>query len=243
MPDNIIPTPPTPPPTAEELLTQLVAQQAQANLLRLRELEQQAEFTRATIAKAQAEQESARQLAEANAINRRQIDVVEKLLAEVEEWVQYFKSGKPERAFGAMRDKLDNLAKVVEAMILSRPADETTALLLGIIRGDAVNPRGNTGPLLRTRSNSGLHINENDLVNALLECATFQNASSFETLKNDLSVDISSRVRAGDNVLVQARNLVRACVQQGAITQLVEALRFYENGSMAFDNVLRLVGN
>ena len=227
MPD----TPVSAPPTAEELLTQLVLQQTQANAIRLKELEQQAEFTRATIAKAQAEQESARQLAEANAINRRQIEVIEKLLAEVEEWVNYFKSGKPEKEFGMVRDKLDNLAHVVEAMILSRPADDTTAMLLGIIRGETTNPQRNTGTL-RTRSNSSLHINENDLVNALLECATFQNSSSFETLKNDLSMDISSRIRAGDNVLVQARNLVRACVQQNAIPQLVEALRFYENGSV-----------
>jgi len=241
MPDNPISTP-APPPTAEELLQSLVAQQTQANLLRLKELAQQAELTRATIAKAESEAESARQLAEANAINRRQIEVIEKLLAEVEEWVNYFKSGKPEKAFGMVKDKLDNLAHVVEAMILNRPADETTALLLGIIRGEVVNPTRATGTL-RTRSNSGLHINENDLVNALLECATFQNSNSFETLKNDLSTDISSRVRAGDNVLVQARNLVRACVQQNAITQLVEALRFYEKGSVAFDNVLRLTNN
>ena len=240
MPDNPI-TPSPLPPTAEGLLHQLVAQNEQAMLLRRSELEQQAELTRATVAKAEAEGESARQSSEANAINRRQIEAIEKLLAEVEEWVAYFKSGKPEKAFGMVREKLDSLTHVVEAMILSRPHDETTSVLLGIIRGESAH--GNTGPL-RTRSNSNqfhiYNIDEGELVTALLECATFQNNNSFETLKNDLPVEIFSRIKAGDSMLVQVRNLVKACVQQRAIHQLMEVLRFYENSSIAFDNVLRI---
>jgi len=239
MSDNPISTPPAPPPTAEELLAQLVAQQTQANLLRRLELDQQTELTRATMAKAQAEAEAARQLAEANAINRRQIEVVEKLLADVEEWVQYFKSGKAEKAFGMVTDKLSRLTHVVETMIMNRPEDETKRVLLQIIQGETPVTRA-TGPL-RTRSSSNLYINEDDLVSALLECATFQSSNSFETLKNDLSMDISSRVKPGDNILVQTRNLVRVCVQNNALPQLIEALRFYEKGSVAFDNVLRLV--
>lgn len=237
MPDNPIPTS-TSLPTAEGLLQQLVARNEQDAILRRQELDQQAELIRATIAKADAEREAARQLQAANEINLRQIEVIERLLADVEEWVQYFKSGKAERAFGLVTDKLNTLTHVVEAMILNRPQDDTTSVLLGIIRGDT--PRGNTGPL-RTRSNSNLYINEDELVNALLECATFQSSNNFETLKNDLSMDISSRIKPGDNILVQVRNLVRACVQQNAIPQLIDALRFYEKGSVAFDNVLRVV--
>jgi len=235
MPDNLTSTDSR--PTPEDLLRQLVAQNEAAMLLRRAELDQQAEFIKATMAKAQAEAELARQQGEANSINRRQIEVIEHLLANVEEWVSYFKSGSPERAFNLVREELAKLAHVVEAMVLNRPDDDTKKVLLQIIRGEI---RGNTGPL-RQRSNSNLYINENDLVNALLECATFQNSNSFETLKNDLSMEISSRVKPGDNILVQVRNLVRVCVQQNEIPQLINALRFYENGSVAFENVLRLV--
>lgn len=229
-------------PTPEDLLHQLVAQTEQTMLLRRQELDQQAEFIKATMTKAQVEAEAARQLSESNAINRRQIEVIEKLLADVQEWVQYFKSGKAERAFDMVTDKLSTLTHVVETMVMNRPEDETKKVLLQIIQKEI---RGNTGPL-RQRSNSSQfqiynNIDENELVTALLECATFQNNGDFEALKNDLPVEISSRIKAGDSMLVQTHNMVRACVQQRAIHRLIELLRFYENNSIAFENVLRIV--
>lgn len=91
--------------------------------------------------------------------------------------------------------------------------------------------------LVRARSANSISGN-NQLVSALLACDTI--ANNLDTLKGDLPSKISSRVSDSSSNLIQVVELVRACTQYGAIEDLIEALRFYEQDSLAFREVEKL---
>ena len=91
--------------------------------------------------------------------------------------------------------------------------------------------------LIQVRSGNSLSGN-NALVTALLQCDTV--ANNLDTLKGDLPSKISSKVSTSSSTLIQVVELVRACNQYGAVQELVEALRFYEQDSMAFQAVERM---
>jgi len=91
--------------------------------------------------------------------------------------------------------------------------------------------------LIAVRSANSISGN-NRLVSALLACDTV--ANNLDTLMGDLPSKISSRVSDSGSNLIQVVELVRACTQYGAIGDLIEALRFYEQDSLAFQEVEKL---
>ena len=89
-------------------------------------------------------------------------------------------------------------------------------------------------------SGSTLSAAYNQLILALLECDSIQR--NLPSIKADLPTSISARVSDGDSDLIQVRDLVRICVRYGQLELFIDVVGQYEGDSLAFREVLKLMG-
>lgn len=93
---------------------------------------------------------------------------------------------------------------------------------------------------IKLMSGSTLSAAHNELILALLECDCVQR--NLSSIKADLPTSISVRVSDNDSDLIQVRDLVRICVRYGQLDTLIDVVGQYEGDSLAFREVLRLMG-
>lgn len=93
---------------------------------------------------------------------------------------------------------------------------------------------------IKLMSGSTLSAAHNQLILALLECHSIQ--QYLPNIKSDLPTSISARVSDGDSDLIQVRDLVRICVRYGQLDLFINVVGQYEGDSLAFGEVLRLMG-
>lgn len=209
----------------ERHLARMVEQKDEELALRQAEYIKNQELGRLTMLNTQATDNLAREEATKNELLREQNEIIKGLTREVAEFLLTVRERNYDKKLDLLHEAMDKITKQVETMVF---------VLLGLRPYTELDPDNARAAYIGKRKYTAGSTNrtfEELTTNLLMECGTIRD--NFGAVMNDITIPEISSIKNLGNLKVAVRQVVKACIATDGFRDLLDAIVFYEQNSIA----------